>query len=183
VDPRDNPRVRQPSGNSQSRAKRRNLLVSTPTVTATNPANRATAVNLNQAIGVTFSQPMSVPSVGSNFIVLRPGGGRVSGAVNVQGTSAVFTPSVNLLPNTTYAGKIRAAASDATGVAMGLAYLWTFTTGASSDTTKPTVTFTDPADAAVSVPINQRINAMFSEAMVPHSLNRKTFKPGFPFSQ
>jgi hypothetical protein len=160
-----------------SHAQGENALIAlAPTVTATDPVNGATAVNLNQAVAVTFSQPMFAPSVGANLLLLKPGGSRVSGVVYAQGTTAVFTPSVNLLPNTTYTGKVRAAASDAAGVAIGHLFAWSFTTGASTDTTKPTVTFTDPADAAVSVATNQRISAMFSEAMAPHSLGNATFK-------
>ena len=151
-------------------------LVVVPLVTATNPANGAAAVNLNQVVGVTFSQPMSGPSVGVNLILLRPGGSRVSGVVTAEGTTAAFTPSADLLSSTTYTAKVKAAASDLAGVELGRAYIWKFTTGASEDTTKPTVTFTDPADAAVNVSINQRINAMFSENMNPHSLSNATFK-------
>src|SRR5437899_3987174 len=42
---------------------------------------------------------------------------------------------------------------------------WSFTTGATPDTTPPTVSFTVPASGATAVAINQTVNATFSEAM------------------
>jgi hypothetical protein len=152
-----------------------------PVVTATYPADGATVVALNQAIAVTFSQQMSAPSMGANLILLAPDGNRVGGEVNFLGTTAVFRPSVNLMPNTTYSAKVGAAASDLAGVALEHAFEWKFTTSATIDTTKPTVTFSNPADTAVSVPTNWRIVAMFSEEMSPGSLGNATFrvtKPG-----
>ena len=73
-----------------------------PIVTATYPADGATVVSLNQAIAVTFSQPMSAASIVANLILLAPDGNRVAGEVNFHGTTAVFRPTINLMPNTTY---------------------------------------------------------------------------------
>jgi hypothetical protein len=152
-----------------------------PTVTATNPADGVTGVNLNQAIAVTFSQRMSPASISANLILQRPNGSLVNGTINFYGRTAIFRPSLNLTLNIKYTATVRAAASDLAGIPLGRAFVWSFTTGATSDTTKPTVTFTNPADTAVSVPINQRIIAMFSEDMSPGSLSTATFtvtKPG-----
>src|ERR1700680_1140630 len=73
-----------------------------PIVTATYPADGATVVSLNQAIAVTFSQPMLAASIVANLILLAPDGNRVAGEVNFHGTTAVFRPTINLMPNTTY---------------------------------------------------------------------------------
>jgi methionine-rich copper-binding protein CopC len=152
-----------------------------PTVTATNPADGATGVAVNQKIAVTFSQHMSPASLSASLIVLRPDGSMVNGHVNLYYRTGVFIPSLNLAPNTRYTARVRAGASDLAGVALGHAFVWSFTTGATSDTTKPTVIFTNPANSAVSVPTNQRIIAMFSKEMSPGSLSTATFmvtKPG-----
>ena len=152
-----------------------------PTVTATNPADGATGVAVNQKIEVTFSQRMSPASLSAYLIVRRPNGSIVSGHVNSYYRTGTFIPSVNLAPNTKYTVRVRPTASDLAGVALGHPFVWSFTTGATLDTTKPTVTFTNPADSAGSVPINQRIIAMFSKEMSPGSLSTATFvvtKPG-----
>ncbi len=43
------------------------------------------------------------------------------------------------------------------------------------DTTAPTVSFTAPVNGATSAPVNQKVNAAFSEAMDPATINGKTF--------
>lgn len=152
-----------------------------PKVTATSPVDGATAVTLNQGIAITFSQRMSVPSMSSSLVLQKPNGNLVGGRVNTYGRNATFRPSVNLKPNTTYTARVRRTASDLAGITLGHAFVWSFTTGSTSDTTTPTVTFTNPADTAVSVPTNQRIIAMFSEEMSPGSLDTARFtvtKPG-----
>lgn len=152
-----------------------------PTVSATNPAAGATGVTLNQAILVTFSQQMNPATMSANVVLEKPNGNLVSGGVAYYGRIAIFRPSVDLVPGTIYTIRVRAAASDMAGVALGKAYLSSFTTGATDDTTTPTVAFTIPADSAASVPTNQRIIAMFSEEMSPGSLDTTRFtvtKPG-----
>jgi hypothetical protein len=164
-------------GNSQTE----NPVTIAPRVTATSPADGATGVTINQPLSVTFSQPMSPASLSASLILFRPNGTMVSGGVSVYGRTAIFRPALNLMPNTTYTARVKAAASDLAGIAMGQAFIWSFTTGVSSDTTAPTVTSTTPANSATNVPTNQLIIARFSEAMSPGSLASSTFmvtKPG-----
>ena len=55
-------------------------------------------------------------------------------------------------------------------------FVWTFTTGASTNTTAPIVTSTNPADASVGAAgTNQKITATFSEAMNSTTINPVTF--------
>ena len=153
----------------------------TPRVTAMTPADGTTGVTLNQPVTVTFSQQMSPASISACLILMKPDRSMVNGGISFYGRTAIFRPSLNLKPNTTYTGKVRAEASDLAGVALGTPFVWSFTTGASSDTTAPTVTSTDPENAAVSVPTNQLIIARFSKGMSPGSLTRASFtvtKPG-----
>jgi hypothetical protein len=151
-----------------------------PTVTATSPAPGATGVTLNQPITVTFSQQMSPASMSSALILNKADGTQLSGGVT-YGRTVVLRPVVGLRPNTVYTAEVTTEASDLAGVPVGHAFEWGFTTGASIDTTAPTVTFTNPANAAIGVPTNQLIVAMFSEQMSPGSLTNATFtvtKPG-----
>ena len=85
-------------------------------------------------------------------------------------------PSANLEADTTYTATVAPDASAWSGAALAGPYGWSFTTAAVVDTTAPTVTATSPLDGATSVPLNQRVLAMFSERMTPASLNRLTFK-------
>ena len=152
-----------------------------PTVTATSPADDATAVALNQPITVTFSQQMSAPSIGACLILQRPNGSLVSGTVSSYGRTAIFRPLTNLAAQYQVHRQSQTSGLGSAGVALGQAFVWTFTTGTAIDSTDPAVTSTNPANAAVNVPTNQRILAVFSKEMSPGSLATSTFtvtKPG-----
>ena len=58
---------------------------------------------------------------------------------------------------------------------MAANYVWTWTTGATADTTPPTVIATNPANLATNVCINKGINATFSEAMDATTISATTF--------
>src|ERR1051325_4694922 len=113
----------------------------------------------------------------ANF-TLSQGPTPVSGAVTYVGVTATFTPLRNLTPNTVYTVRIKPGAKDLAGNALSSAandFIWSFTTGATMDTTAPTVSFTVPANAATGVPISQKIAATFTEAMDPLTTTTVTF--------
>lgn len=149
-----------------------------PTVISTVPANNAAGVPFNQIITATFSEAMNPATVNSNtFTLTAPGGVAVTGTVTytASGSVASFTPTAALLPNTTYVATITTGAQDLIGTPLANNYVWTFTTGAAPDTTKPTVIFTVPANNATNMPFNQAISATFSEAMDPSKFTAATF--------
>jgi hypothetical protein len=147
-----------------------------PMVTNTSPENGGSGVTVNQAIAVTFSQQMSAPSMDSSLTLLGPDGSPVSGTVHSRGGTAIFIPSADLMPDTTYRASVTPGASSIAGAGLADPYRWSFTTAAVVNTTKPTVTATSPIDAAINVPINRGIVAMFSEKMTPASINKFSFK-------
>jgi hypothetical protein len=151
---------------------------SAPIVISTNPANAASAVPLNQKIAATFStqmDPSTISAAGTFTVAVTVGGAAVLGAVSYLGRTAVFTPSANLAAATSYTATITTAAKDLTGVAMAANFTWTFTTAASTNGAAPTITLTNPASAAPSVPIDKTISATFSTAMDPTTITNATF--------
>jgi len=142
-----------------------------PTVISTNPLNGAVGIAINRKIVATFSETMNATSVMAvgTFTVAGPGGVTVPGAVMyVAATNtATFAPTTNLLPNTHYSGTISTSAQSAAGNGLAANYVFGFTTGATADTTPPTIIATLPGSGATSVPTNQIITATFSEAMDP----------------
>src|SRR6185369_6197722 len=102
---------------------------------------------------------------------LKQGTTPVLGTVVYVGLTATFTPAANLAPLTVYTASISTGARDLAGNALFTAFSWSFTTGLTLDTTAPTVSITVPANSATGVPINQTINATFSEAMDPLTIN------------
>ena len=87
----------------------------------------------------------------------------------------LLPPFTNLALNTTYTATITKGVKDPARNAMVNDYVWSFTTGASSDITGPTVINTDPVNGATGVVINKKVSATFSEAMNPGTINNATF--------
>jgi hypothetical protein len=149
-----------------------------PTVTFTNPAAGATGVAINTKITASFSKAMTPATINATtFTLTAPGAVAVAGSVvfNTTDNIATFAPSSNLPQNTKLTATITTGAQDAAGVTLASNFAWTFTSGASADTTAPTVSSTNPVNAGTAVPINQKISAVFSEAMDPASITASTF--------
>lgn len=143
-----------------------------PTVLSTDPLNLATGVALNKVLGATFSTAMDPLTLTTSTFKLMNGATPVLGAVNYAGTTATFTPTVNLLPNVTYTATITTGAKDVGGTSLATNYVWTFTTVSA---TIPTVISTDPLNLATGVALNKVISATFSEAMNPLTITGSTF--------
>jgi hypothetical protein len=142
-----------------------------PLVIDTNPDNAAINVSLNQVITVTFNEEMNPTTINpSSFIVT--GGAIIGGTVTYSGTTATFTPSVNLTPNTTYAVKITTDVKDLRGNALQEDYLFSFSTGA---TLRPLVLTTSPTPNETRVVLNKVVNATFNMPMDPSTINTNTF--------
>src|SRR5207245_1228591 len=137
-----------------------------PTVTFTNPANTAVSVPINGRIIAMFSEEMSPGSLSTaTFTVTKPGGAAIAGTVAYASGSVTFRPSFGLRTNTHYIATITTVAKDLAGNPLASNYVWSFDTGASSDIVRPTVMSTNPLSNALAVPIDQKVNATFSEAM------------------
>src|SRR5207237_2493013 len=117
-------------------------------------------------------------------------GEEVAGTVSYAGVTATFTPAGNLAPNTAYTARVKHRAKDLAGNALATDFSWSFTTGATPNTTAPTVSFTVPPlrvnftgvtapfapaiaaakivpNAATGVSINGHVAVAFSEATDP----------------
>jgi len=148
---------------------------SQPTVTAVAPLNNATGVTINSAVTATFSEAMDPATITTATFTLNQGATPVPGTVTYSGVTAVFTPTGNLAFNTAYTATITTGARDLAGNALAGNSVWTFTTGAIPDTTRPTVTSTFPGNAATGVFTNTRVTATFSESMNPATITGTTF--------
>ncbi len=151
-----------------------------PTVISTNPISGAAGVPVNQKIAATFSkamEPATVSAPGTFSVVETIGGIPVTGAISYDSASntVVFSPSVTLAGSTQFTATITTAATDLTSVSMAANFVWSFTTGMTADVVVPTITVTNPANAAFTVPANMTINATFSEAMDPTTITNATF--------
>ena len=148
-----------------------------PTVISTVPANSATGVAINSKISATFSEAMDPSTLTTTTFTLMQGATAVSGTVTyaASGDTATFTPSTNLAPSTAFTATVTTGAKDVTGNALAANFTWSFTTGATADTTPPAVVSNVPANSATGVAINSKISATFSKAMDPSTITAATF--------
>ena len=146
--------------------------VAEPTVISTDPLNLATGVALNKVVEATFSEAMDPLTITASTFTLKIGTTVVAGAVSYAGTTAMFTPSSNLLGGTTYTATVTTGAKNVGGVPLKNDFVWTFTTGIIA---APTVILTDPLNLATGVALNKVMSATFSEAMDPLTITASSF--------
>ena len=101
-----------------------------PTVISTDPANAATGIAVDKKISATFSEAMNPSTINTGTFLLKQGINTITGTVSYSGTTAVFTPSANLLAGTTYTATITTGAQNTAGNSLAENYVWTFTTAA-----------------------------------------------------
>jgi hypothetical protein len=141
-----------------------------PEVVTVNPANGATGVAATQLISATFNVNMAPATINTTTFLLKQGTTPVTGTVTYSGKTAVFTPSANLIANTTYTGTITKGSKDPAGNALEADYVWSFTTGSA-----PLVISTDPVNLATNVATGKIITATFNRIMDPLTVNLTTF--------
>jgi hypothetical protein len=147
-----------------------------PIVISTIPVNTATGVPVNQIISATFKEAMNCTTIASpatTFLLNGPGGVPVAGTVGCSGSTATFTPEVDLALNTVYTATITTGVQDIAGTPMALNYVWSFKTV--PVTAALTIISTVPVNQATGVAVNKAISATFSEAMNAATVNTSTF--------
>ena len=142
-----------------------------PTVVTTNPDNGTINVPLDQAISVVFNEEMNATTFNQLSFILQ-GSTLVAGTVSFSGSTALFTPTNPLSPNTTYTGTIKTLVKDIMGNALQADYVWTFSTGS---TITPMVVTTDPANNATNVFLNKIVAVNFNMAMNHSTINTSNF--------
>jgi len=99
-----------------------------PVVLSSDPGNNASEVVLDKIITATFNMPMDPLTINTTSFTLKQGANSVEGTILYTGTTASFTPSVNLLPGLTYTATITTAAMNVTGIPLADDYVWNFNT-------------------------------------------------------
>ncbi len=153
-----------------------------PMVTATVPlatTPAVTGVATNNKITASFNKDMDSTAITNpaTFTIACPTGTAAAGTVTYLASSrvATFSPSPALPPSTVCTATISTGAKDMMGVALANAFVWQFKTASTSDTTRPTVTLTVPADGAAVAATNTKITAQFSEEMDPTTITGTSF--------
>lgn len=146
-----------------------------PAVSLTSPANTATNVAINCQLAATFSKAMNPATLTSSTFTLAQGSLSVTGMVSFVSGTAIFAPATNLLTNTTYSASLTTGVMDLDGNALATNFVWSFTTGSSTDTNPPTVLVVAPMDMSTNVALNQTVSATFSKFMDPSTITTNSF--------
>lgn len=85
------------------------------------PLDGATQVAINRNITATFSESIDPTTLNDASYTLTTGGNAVAGAVSYLGSTAIFNPTANLLPNTLYTAMLSTAITDLANPANALA--------------------------------------------------------------
>lgn len=103
-----------------------------PAIASTTPVNNDMGIPVNTTITATFSEEIDVSTITTaTFTVNSETSGPVSGSVTYNANAAIFTPSNNLSPNTTYTVTIKSGnngVKDLAGNALTEDYTWSFKT-------------------------------------------------------
>ena len=114
--------------------KKDSTMGANPTVVSTDPVNNLTGVARNKQIAFTFNQAMNASTINDSTFTLKQGSTLVPGTVAYSGTTATFTPTAILNPNTAYTATITTGAKSKTGGSLAANTTWNFTTGGSATT-------------------------------------------------
>jgi hypothetical protein len=142
----------------------------TPVITYTSPSNDEGGVLLNKVIEVQFSMDMTPSTLNETTFMVKRGTIEVPGAVSYNGTSLLFRPAANLLPDAEYTATVTTGAKSLAGISIAEDYVWSFSTGQ-----VPEVLSTDPLSNAVSVALDKIVSVKFNMTMDPLSLMGTTF--------
>jgi len=150
-----------------------------PTVVATVPANQQTSIAVNRSIVVTFSELMDAATIDRNsfYLTNNNNNSRVNANVSYANFSATLVPSSSLSTNTSYTATIAATVRDVAGNAMGVDYVWSFSTGGNNnnDQVAPTVSLVTPNDNTTNISVNSVITAVFSEPLDSSTVSSGSF--------
>ncbi len=137
-------------------------------VQSTAPAKDAVNIATNTSIAVLFSKTVDPLTIKFNLYSTSTGTVPYTmDTTNNPNVSFTLTPTPQaphgLISQTTYTATVSSGLVDTAGDVMKDDYVWSFTTGADTDTIPPYVQTTDPANGAIDVPVNPLITITFSE--------------------
>lgn len=146
-----------------------------PRLISTTPTNVAVNVALNTKILVAFNTKMAPSTINTTTFTLKQGASPVVGTVTSLDNLATFLPSASLTANTVYTATITTGASNLDGQTLTSNYVWTFTTGTTTDLVPPTTASTNPTSGSTGVCLQRSINVTFSKPMDPATITATTF--------
>lgn len=125
------------------------------------PADLADSVVVNPVVSVTFKAGTALSTLEATTITLKKEGSSVPGKTKISGTSAIFTPEVDLTPETEYTATIKTSEGGSNSSDTH-EYSWRFKTGKHHNSGSLSVVTTDPLNEATSVPVTKSLTVIFN---------------------
>jgi len=151
--------------------------VTKPVVSSTEPTLDETEVPENSSIIINFSEVISKKSIKVTTIsILETGVVPVAGTTRLMGgdQQLLFTPSALLKDYTSYTVQVNDI-KDLAGNEIAEQYTFTFETGNTVDTVKPTVSSINPASNSTNIPVNAALTVVMSERINPETITAESF--------
>ena len=149
-----------------------------PSLVTESPINGATGVAVNTNIVLTFNEPINPITVNNNTFIVQLSitgfRGVIAGAYSLDATGTVvtFAPTSPFPANTTVFVAVNGLLDFAGNSNSSLSS--SFTTGAGTDSTAPTVLSVAPANGATNVGLNSAVVLTFSKSLLNGSINNNT---------
>lgn len=144
-----------------------------PMVKSVTPADGSKGIPIDSIISVIFNEAMDPSSITTGIFTLTDGKDKISGMVTYSGTTAIFTPSSELVAGIRYTVSISIEARDLAGNKLGTSFSWGFTTGellpgpdeTPTVTPPPSVISVSPVKGEENVDVNSKIEIFLSGDM------------------
>jgi hypothetical protein len=159
---------------SKEGVKDAEILTGSPTslISETVPANLAETVSLNPVVSVTFKSGTVPAEIATTSITLQNGTTPVAGTTVISGTKAVFTPTADLNPGTTYTATVKTVHNDGSAEHES-SHSWNFKTGDHKNSLFSVVSAM-PVDKAINVALNVQPAVTFSTDLTVSMKNSMT---------
>jgi UDP-N-acetylglucosamine transferase subunit ALG13 len=142
------------------------------TVSFTNPVNGADNVDLNAKVLATYNEAISSSTVDFNLV---QGIDPIAGSLVYLDKTIIFSPTADLIADSDYTATLTSQVRDLANNIIETNYVWSFSTGSSSDETAPVVDFVSPLANATAVALNTTLSIDFSEVLNPATVSSSTF--------
>ncbi len=141
-------------------------------IVGTFPSNLADTAYINSVVTVTFKSTTNPADVTASMITLKQGTTSVQGTVSYSGTTAMFTPADDLMPDTRYTATIKSKLkSDSDGSEQS----WSFTTGKHRHENVLSIVSVLPLNSATLVPVSVQPSATFSNSIELSKIKKMLF--------
>jgi hypothetical protein len=126
------------------------------------PANLAEGVEVNPVVCAIFKSGTDASVLSGSILTLKEGQVAVPGKTTISGTTAIFIPESDLIPETEYRATLKTGHKTGDAESENHEYSWKFKTGTHRHNNTLKVMATYPANKATAVSVTTQLNVTFN---------------------